>query len=141
MNSDLDSFVQRSTQLGEQIESLHRRGKSYVDDSHNDSWQPLFDLYHHQNYLFIDIELPGLPPSAVEVVSDPELVVVKGHKPTSKDLPEREDIVAAREYGQFASQFAMPPGYRLKDLDRRMENGVLHLKIEIEPRPSPDDRP
>lgn len=141
MSSDLESFVQKSTQLGEQIESLHRRGEIYADDSENDSWQPQFDLYHHQNFLFIDIELPGVPPSAVEVVSAPELIVVKGHKPTSKELPDREDIVAAREYGRFASQFAMPTGYRLKELDRRMENGVLHLKIEIEPRPSPDDRP
>jgi HSP20 family molecular chaperone IbpA len=139
MSSNLDRFLQRSAQLREEIETLQRKGTNIPGDSGGKTWHPRFELYHYQDHLFIDIELPGVPETAVEVEPHPDLVIVRGHKPTLEDLPDREQIVSSREYGPFASQFAMPPGYVLDALDQRLENGVLHLKVRIALRHAASD--
>jgi HSP20 family molecular chaperone IbpA len=98
------------------------------------AWQPRFDLYLHGEHVFIDIELPGVPPSSLEVKSLPDRVVVRGDKPSLRSLAEREPIVSSREFGPFTSQFALPPGQVLTGLEQRLENGVLHLKVGIAPQ-------
>jgi len=58
-----------------------------------------------------------------------------------EEVPDREPVVSTREYGAFSSEFAMPPGYVLGGMERRLENGVLHLRIRLTPRGSVPDAP
>jgi HSP20 family molecular chaperone IbpA len=134
MTSNLDRYVRKSGQLSEQIESLHQKGARLDVPPAERGWQPRFDLYHHGEHVFIDIELPGVPPSALEVNSFPDRVVVRGEKPSLRSLSEREPVVSSREFGQFTSQFALPPGFVLASLEQRLELGVLHLKVGVAPR-------
>lgn len=133
MTVDLDAMVRKSAHLDRQIDALQRKGERYEAGGDDGSWHPLFDLYHHDNHVFVDIELPGVPPSTVEVEPHERMVVVRGEKPSLKSLPNREEIVTARQYGPFSTQFALPDGYALQHLDQRMEHGVLHLRIALEP--------
>lgn len=131
MTSKLDRFLQRSNQMGEEIQSLQNKTPPLEGSSNNKHWQPRFEMYHHHDSLFIDVELPGVPPGAIEVESRPDMVLVRGEKPGFANLPEREEIVSSREYGPFATQFAVPPGFALDRLEQRLENGVLHLRIHL----------
>ena len=140
MSTDIQRFVQKSAQLGEQIETLQRKGRHHVvGDPH--MWEPLFDLYHFGESRFIDIELPGVPPAAVEVETEPAMILVKGAKPIANDHPTREDVVSMRRFGSFACSFAAPPGQVIADVVRRMAHGVLHLKVTVRPQNSAHDTP
>ena len=139
MSSKLDRLFERSARLGVEIESLRRQEKRAPGEAGAQLWQPRFELYHDQDHLFIDLELPGVPESAVEVVRHPDLVIVRGHKPPLEEPPDREPVVSTREYGAFSSEFAVPPGYVVNGMERRLENGVLHLRIRLIPRPAAPD--
>ena len=134
MSSHLDRILNRTAQLAGEIDSLQEAGRADQAQAAERVWQPRFELYHHQERLFIDLEVPGVPAAALRVEPHPDLVIVRGHKPNLSDLPAREQIVSSREFGPFTSQFAIPAGYALEELDQRLENGVLHLKIRISPR-------
>jgi HSP20 family molecular chaperone IbpA len=81
--------------------------------------------------VFIDIELPGVPPSALTVESQPDRIVVRGEKPSLANLVDRETLAASREFGPFTSEFALPADHVLTSLEQRLEHGVLHLKAGI----------
>ena len=134
MTSHLDRYVRKSSQITEQIESLRIKGAQLKVEPQDPAWQPRFDLYLHGGHVFIDMELPGVPPSTLEVESFPDRVVVRGEKPSLRSHPERESVASSREFGPFTSQFALPPGQVLTGLEQRLDNGVLHLKIGIAPR-------
>lgn len=134
MSSKLDRFLHRSARLGEEMATLRRKVLPAASDPAGDLWQPRLEVYHHQNDLFIDIELPGVPAAALEVETHPNLVVVRGHKATLEDLADRAQVLSTREYGPFVSQIAIPGGYVLEGCEQRLENGVLHLKFGISPR-------
>jgi len=136
MSSKLDRFIQRSAQLGQEIESLQLKRGGPEQPAGNTGWQPRFEIYHHLDHLFIDVELPGVTSDSLQVEPREHLVVVRGEKPGLAHLPDREEIVSTREYGPFSCQFALPPGYTLDRLEQRLDNGVLHLKVRIIPRPA-----
>jgi len=132
MTSNLDRYLRKSSQLGEQIDLLQRKGERLAREPVAMPWQPRFDVYHHGDHLFIDIEIPGVPQQNLTVSSQPGKVLVQGEKPSLNALAEREPISTSREFGPFSFQFAVPPGYAVAGLEQRLEHGVLHLKIGID---------
>lgn len=135
MSSKLDRFIERSAQIRAEIHSLQAKGNGPEQAPIEKGWHPRFEVYHHQDALFIDVELPGVPSEGVIVEPRPDMVNLRGEKPSLGDLPDREEIASSREYGPFSCQFAIPRGFVLDHLDQRLANGVLHLKIRIAPRP------
>lgn len=132
MNTDLRGFVQKSAQLGERIDTLQRKTTNLAAPANGGSWQPIFDLYHIRDHMFIDLELPGVPQSLLDVEMKPGMIVVRGEKP-GNPLEDKEDTIAARTFGKFRCRFALPEGLEISSLDRRLENGVLHLKLKLLP--------
>lgn len=133
MTSNLDRYLRKSSQVSEQIESLQRKGERLDAEPAHPAWQPRFDVYLHGEHVFIDIELPGVPPASLEVETLPDRVIVRGEKPSLRSLPDREPMVSSREFGPFNSQFALPPGHVMAGVEQRLENGVLHLKVALAP--------
>ena len=134
MSTDLVAIVRKSAKLDSQIESLQKKSKRFEADPREQTWQPVFDVYHHGEHMFVDLELPGVPQGTIQVDQEPTAIVVSGEKPSLESVPHREDHVSARNFGNFRTQFALPPGFEVQELDRRMENGVLHLKITLLPQ-------
>lgn len=131
MTGDVHELLRKSARLDEQIETLQRRGEHLRQDTPEEPWQPPFDLYHVDDFLFIDIELPGVHPDSIAVEAEDGVVRVHGHKPALQDLPDREEVLRSRHFGPFSCQFALPPGHALSTLEQRMEHGVLHLKAHL----------
>ena len=133
MANDLGNIVQKSIRVAEQIENLERRGDRIDSAPDKEGWQPPFDLYHVHDQMFIDLELPGVPPSLVDVLQEPGMIVVRGEKPELNADLAREEIISKRRFGTFVCQFAIPPGHAAIDLEQKMENGMLHLKAKMAP--------
>ena len=133
MTVELQRYVQKSVQLNDQIESLQRKGDHITVESGAGIWQPHFGLYHVDDNIFIDIELPGVPESLVTVDATADLIVVKGNKPAMSAQRQCEEILTTRQFGEFSCNFAAPPGMTITHIDKRFENGVLHLKVGMLP--------
>lgn len=137
MTAELQRYLQKFVHLNGQVESLQRKGNQITAEPGPINWQPLFDLYHVDGNLFIDIELPGVPEALVTVDATADLIVVKGTKLALSANPQCEEIFMARLFGDFSCHFAAPPGMTISDIDQRFENGVLHLKVGVLPGDPP----
>ena len=128
----MQNLMQKSVQLGGAIDSLQHKGLHLNNSRVERSWQPAFDISRVDPYLYIDVELPGVPPTLVEVVShQDQLLEVRGRKPLPTATGERDELVSQLVFGAFSCQFALPDGMWLANLDQRLENGVLHLRVEM----------
>lgn len=139
MAPNLDEIMQKTVQLDEAVDALIHRGQRTSAPLRPDkNWQPVFDVYQHHGFHYLDIELPGIPPQevAVEIVGGTKLLIT-GRRPAPPNEPDLEAFYTQRVFGPFRLELPLPQGQVAQTLEQRHENGMLHLKITLGDRPLP----
>ncbi|MDH4121810.1 MAG: Hsp20 family protein [Deltaproteobacteria bacterium] len=130
---DVSQIMQKAVHLDDAIQQLAEKGRHLERrEGREKGWSPTFDLYRLGRYLYIDLEVPGVPASSIQVTSPGgRMVSVEGHKPVPIQIQNPEGKERNRAFGPFASQFTLPEGTLLRGMEQRLEHGVLHLKIKL----------
>ena len=90
-------------------------------------WQPPVDIHDAGDGYVIEMDVPGLGPGDVDVSVVDDVLTVRGG---SGDDPDRSTwIRAERHRGEFARQFRLPAAARADELEARVANGVLQVRI------------
>jgi HSP20 family protein len=116
--------------LLEQADRLHRQFFRVAASEQQHTWEPPVDVVESAERLQVHVALPGVPPDAISVVTEPDGVVVQALRP----FPCRE--VGAHihrieiPYGRFERRIVLPlqdPYMPIDLLDKRFVDGVLTL--------------
>lgn len=114
---------------------FHREMERLFDDVVNArpqstaTWQPATDAREDAGGYLLSIELPGVLPSAVEVLSEDGLLTVRGTKSASEVQPGQQVAFTERAHGEFIRRFRLPKRADLHDVSASYALGVLTVRV------------
>ena len=106
--------------------------------AHTDNWYvPAVDLYELENEVVIEVDMPGVGESDVDMRLHGDEVIVTGHVAHEE---ERDDLMLYREYneGHFHRHFLINETIDRENISPVISNGVLRIilpkKEDYKPR-------
>ncbi|MEK9723296.1 MAG: Hsp20/alpha crystallin family protein [Rhodospirillaceae bacterium] len=124
------------------LDSLRQVGQRIAD-----YFAPQADAAASEDAYHIDIELPGVDETDIDVSITDSILHVKGEKNFERREQNREYFFSERAYGAFHRSFRLPPDADDKSVSAEFHRGVLTLtvpkraaeepasqRIEIKPR-------
>jgi HSP20 family protein len=87
--------------------------------------------------LVVRMELPGVPPDAVEVSVHEGVLNVAGERPLDGDIGEEDWLRLERPTGRFERSLTLPEATDPSGISASFENGLLELRIPHPPERKP----
>jgi HSP20 family protein len=99
-------------------------------ESRRTGWVPAVDVREDSKELVLEIELPGIKPSDVEVTAENGVLTIRGEKQsTSSEGDEGRYHVVERTYGSFTRSFQLPSAIDERSIDAEFADGLLSVHI------------
>lgn len=103
---------------------------TFGGDSRRSGWAPAVDIREDNKEIALEIELPGIKPSDVEVVAENGVLTIRGEKQSgSTDGSEGRYHVVERSYGSFTRSFQLPTGVDEQRIEADFADGLLTVRI------------
>jgi HSP20 family protein len=108
-------------------------------DSGRMGWNPAVDVREDSKELALEVELPGIAPSDVEVTAENGVLTIRGEKrgATKEDSGETRYHMIERSYGTFLRSFQLPQGVDDQRIEAEFTNGLLVVHIPKAALPQP----
>lgn len=102
-------------------------------------WSPAVDVREDAKALSVDVELPGVKPSDVEVTVENNVLTISGEKRTERQEGEEGGRYHAveRTYGSFFRSFQLPQGIDESQITADFHDGILTVRIPKTALPQP----
>jgi HSP20 family protein len=94
-------------------------------------WVPAMDVAEKANAYLINVELPGVEPSHVEINFEQNVLTIRGTKPSSFDATSGEYRVytAERVSGEFERSVRLPDFVDSDHIDASYSHGLLRIVV------------
>lgn len=103
---------------------------TFGGDTRRTGWAPAVDVREDSKEIVLEVELPGIKPSDVEVTAENGVLTIRGEKQsTSNQSTEDRYHVIERSYGSFTRSFQLPTAVDEKRIDAEFEDGLLTVHI------------
>jgi len=123
-----DWMWEQACAMLERAERMQRQSFLVRSDRHRGPvWEPPTDIIESGQELTIEVALPGVPSTAIDVLIEGNALVVRG----SRSLTLAEGSVIHRlevPYGRFEKRVVLESGH-LELIQRQLENGCLTLRF------------
>lgn len=101
-------------------------------------WAPAVDIREDNKEIVLEVELPGIKPSDVEVTAENGVLTIRGEKQsTSPESGEGRYHVVERTYGSFSRSFQLPQGVDEQRIEAEFTDGLLQVRIPKSALPQP----
>ena len=101
-------------------------------------WTPAVDVREDNNEIALEIELPGIKPSEVEVTAENGVLTIRGEKQsTMREETEGRYHVVERSYGSFLRSFQLPQGVDDNRIEAEFQDGLLIVRVPKAALPQP----
>jgi HSP20 family protein len=102
-------------------------------------WVPAMDVAEKADAYLINVELPGVEPSQVEINFEQNVLTVRGQKPSSFDATNGEYRVytAERVSGEFERSVRLPDFVDSERIDASYSHGLLQIIVPKAPAAQP----
>ena len=102
------------------------------------AWTPAVDVKENQSELRVEVELPGINPSQVEITAENGILTIRGEKESERKEGEEDHFhLVERTYGSFIRTFQLPQGVDESKIGAEFENGVLAIRVPKAALPQP----
>jgi HSP20 family protein len=103
---------------------------TFGGDTRRSGWAPAVDIREDSKEIVLEVELPGIKPSDVEVTAENGVLTIRGEKQsTSTEGTEGRYHVIERSYGSFTRSFQLPTGVDERRIDAEFQDGLLNVHI------------
>jgi HSP20 family protein len=103
---------------------------AFGGDSRRGGWAPAVDVREDAKEIVLEVELPGIKPTDVEVTAENGVLTIRGEKHgTGTDGGEGRYHVLERSYGSFARSFHLPSAADEHRIDAEFVDGLLTVRI------------
>ncbi len=111
---------------------------AFGSSSKNEPWRPAVDIVEDGDAFIIDVELPGIADTAVDMKIEKQVLTVTGERETDKQNPTAKTIRRERRGGRFVRSFHLPDTVDTEKVRAKLTHGVLHIELpkkeETKPR-------
>lgn len=111
-------------------------GAALGRDGVRPAWIPAADVRETENEYVIELDLPGVSPSEVEVSIERGVLSVTGGRADARREGERSHL-RERATGRFVRSFRLPKGFDEQAIVAESENGVLRVRLPKAALPQP----
>jgi len=103
---------------------------TFGGDSRRSGWAPAVDIREDAKEIALEVELPGIKPSDVEVMAENGVLTIRGEKQSgSTEGSEGRYHVVERSYGSFTRSFQLPTGVDEQRIEADFTDGLLTIRI------------
>ncbi len=100
------------------------------------AWVPAADVYEDAGHYHVELELPGVAISDVDLVCEDNVLRVAGERKPLMELT-RESVQRMERYvGPFGREFSFPEALDPAHVEARLQDGVLSVRISKRERRS-----
>lgn len=92
-------------------------------------WRPAMDLFEEPSRFIARIDLPGVPPSDVEIEVDESALHVRGERRLDLGVPRDAYLRVERPQGRFALSVQLPPSVDRGGIQAQHREGVLEIVL------------
>jgi len=92
-------------------------------------WRPATDIYESKDNYVFKVELPGFEKKDLNVEIKDNTIIISGEKKKEEEVKEEDYHRIERSYGNFHRSFQLPQNVDHKNVDAKMENGILKVTI------------
>lgn len=93
------------------------------------TWRPSVDMYETDNAVVVKANLPGIDQKNVEVMVEPDAVVIKGQVEQDREVEKRNYYRRERSYGSFLRRLPLNMEVKAEEAKATFKNGVLEVTI------------
>lgn len=103
---------------------------TFGGDSTRRGWAPAVDVREDNKEIALEVELPGIKPSDVEVTAENGVLTIRGEKQsTATENTEGRYHVIERSFGSFTRSFQLPSGVDERRIEADFADGLLTVRI------------
>ena len=108
------------------------------DAGRSGGWSPAVDIREDNNEIALEVELPGIKPSDVEVTAENGVLTIRGEKQnTATEGSEGRYHIVERTYGTFLRAFQLPQGVDENRIEAEFVDGLLTVHVPKAALPQP----
>ncbi len=113
----------------EVLVTAYKSGEKILVGDDDLSWSPATDVYESEDAFVVQMDLSGMDPGAIEVLSDGDVLVVRGTRRTS--LPPAKSTTSPwrSAWGPFMRRVPIPVPVDLGRAIARYRNGFLFVSL------------
>ena len=120
----------RSDDIFEILVTTYRSGGKPVPVEDDLNWRPATDVYETDESFVVQMDLSGMDPSAIEVLTDGETLVVKGSRSDIAPPGKKHYFTMEISVGPFARRIPIPVPVRPESALARYRNGFLFVSLD-----------
>jgi len=94
-----------------------------------DRWTPVCDVYESAQALRVQLELPGVEPSTIEVKVEGDDLIVAGERRMEHGRSGKQHHRIERSYGKFSRRFRLPSSVDPGAVRASFQQGVLDITL------------
>ncbi|MDP6689386.1 MAG: Hsp20/alpha crystallin family protein [Alphaproteobacteria bacterium] len=95
----------------------------------SDYFSPASDAAATDEAYIVEVELPGVKEEDIAIEQHGNMLVVKGHKHTSREEEDKNYYFSERTYGAFQRTFRLPADVEEGGIEATATDGVLTLRL------------
>lgn len=87
------------------------------------------DIYENSDYVFVDVEVPGIDPDNISVYLKEDRLTIQGYKSEEPSPSNVSFYCAERSFGPFKRVLVLGYTVDSDNISANCKNGILHLSI------------
>lgn len=123
---DMMSEMERIRNLGR---SGPESGQETEPRTHATAWVPTTDILARGKDLVIVSELPGIPPSDIDISVSDGVLTISGERPSDPKDSADTSYVRERCHGPFRRSMILPEGVEEQTITAAFDNGVVTITV------------
>lgn len=88
-------------------------------------WQPLVDVFDSDEFLIIEVDLPGIQHEDLELSVEDQTLKISGQRSARES--SLRGVINERGFGRFQRIFSLPPNIESENAAAQLANGVLRI--------------
>ena len=94
------------------------------------------DAYRHDDYFVVELDLPGVDPSSIDLVVEKNVLSISATR--KRSFAEGDDVlVAERPHGEFRRQLFLGEQLDTESISADYDNGILTLTLSVAEQAKP----
>jgi len=119
-----------SDDIFEILVTTYRGGGKNVPVEDDLNWRPATDVYETGEAFVVQMDLSGMDPSGIEVMTDGEVLVVRGSRSDIAPPGKKHYFTMEISVGPFVRRIPIPVAVRPESAQARYRNGFLFVSLD-----------
>lgn len=92
---------------------------------------PVLDSYEKDGKYVLRLDIPGVDPKEVKIITEGNSVIIKGERKNVKEVEEKNYTYRETSTGRFERRLALPKGVDTDKIAARFDQGVLEISVPL----------